>query len=234
MARSWMKGLGLAAMAITLTAAGIVGYRSPLGPPSAPDVRKMDRHALSAKGYSPSLRRAFDHLGFLLDLKALDPAAPQYADQVTALITTYSARLPMTEGFYLESCYASLSFDDSLNTCERLLYQGLNQLTTSWRIPVVMGMISAMTYRELDKAASFLNLALSKPHLPADLAGFPRVESDEPERLAVRIGSFVSLAAKADMTIEKYRRTLKHALANREREPHGSADPGSQEHTEAF
>lgn len=219
MAKSWLKGLWLVALTGLVSVASL----------PSDDSAVLDSRSLSQKGYSPMLRQSLDELGFLFELRSLTPDTPS-AD-VLALIHSYEGRLSQSESFYLESCLATIPHDSSLAECERLLYRGLNQLTDHWKIPIVMGMISAMTYKELDKAAAFFNLALSKPHLPDALAGFPRVASDEAERLAVRISSLVRIAAE-DPTIEKYRRTLKHTLANRESS--SNADPGSQEHREAL
>lgn len=222
MTKLWLKGIWLLSLTTILIAVLV----------SSPgEQRRHDAKTLSQKGYSPSIRQAFTQLSFMGELRQLEPDAG--SAEVLALIRSYEDKLSHSESFYLESCLATIPLDTSLSECERLLYHGLNQLTDSWRIPVVMGMISAMTYRELDKAATFFNLALSKPHLPVDLAGFPRVASDEQERLAVRVSSLVRLAAK-DPTIANYRRTLKNAIANRESSSNAAADSGSQEHREAL
>lgn len=222
MSKSWLKGLWL------LSLSGILAAALTTAKPSR---TSHDAVTLSEQGYSRSIRQTFAQLTFLSELRQIAPTTSKA--EVFALIRRYEGPLSQSETFYLESCLATIPLDASLGECERLLYRGLDQLTDRWRIPIVMGMISAMTYRELDKAATFFNLALSKPHLPADLAGFPRVASDEQERLAVRVSSLLRLAAQ-DQTIANYRRTLKNAIANRESSSNAAADPGSQEHREAL
>lgn len=242
MAKSWLKALWLVSLSGIATYA-LYHHSQAISPNQGSKPIRVDRGALSQKSYSHALSSSLAQLGFLLDLSTL-PATSR-KERLQAVIDRYEVSLSGSETYYLESCFASLdsttdasqgseatSLQASLNTCERLLYRGLDHKTSSWRIPVVMGMISALAYRELDKAAAFFNLALSKNQLPDDIAGFPRVESDEPERLAVRIASLIRLAAK-DPTIAKYRRTFQHA--QRKSTPHAdAADPRSPEPRETL
>lgn len=242
MAKSWLKALWLVSLS------GIAAFALHHTTLTTSQSSSVDRAALSQRGYSQAFSGSFKQLGFLLDLSALPSSAQR--TELQAVINRYEDSLSSSETYYLESCFASLahtpsahetnkastarSLQEGLNTCERLLYRGLDHKTSSWKIPVVMGMISALAYRELDKAAAFFNLALSKTNLPDDIAGFPRVESDEPERLAVRIASLIRLAAK-DPTIAKYRRTFQLVLAQRKSTPHAdAAHPRSPEPREAL
>lgn len=188
---------------------------------------------ISSRSYLHSLQELSNSLDFYKGIKNYSKAEIPL-NEAKSFIKKHEENLVFWETFYLESCFLTLKTDPLLDECERLLYKGLDNIPQTWKIPIVMGMISAFKYQNLEKASEFFNVALSKPSIPKNLKLFPIFDSNSlaQNSLGLRIKSLLKQAAK-DSTIQKYRLSLKKVIITKGRSDESPSN-GNQEYRETL
>lgn len=230
MVRAVIKGIFVLSLVISSLA---LTYQAYFNSPKI--VLSASKEPLKFQNYSNKISPLMEKLFFYKDLKNLYKRKTYNLKNALKTIQKYEGNLSYLESFYLESCFLTLNKDTELEECERLLYKGIHHISNTWKIPIVMGMICAFKYKDLKKASLFFNLALSKNTLPNNLRLFPVIDTESlvHTTLGLRIKSLLHQASK-DLTINKYRISLKKAILSKESSSNASPDYGNQKHREVL
>ncbi len=101
---------------------------------------------------------------FLADQSLTKKATAKEVNDAIRSITQHQPRL---ESLYLLSCYVMALDFNSPENCEGISVDGLKAFPNSWRIPMTQGFVATYKMNDDLKAASFFELAASRPKSPA-------------------------------------------------------------------
>lgn len=104
---------------------------------------------------------------FLAEPSLTKIATAESVNNAIRAITRHQVRL---ESLYLISCFVLALDFNRPEYCEGISVDGLKAFPNSWRIPMTQGFIAAFKQNDNLKAASFLEIAASRPNSPPYVA----------------------------------------------------------------